>query len=70
MLTTTMLTSAGAVLMLLTAGAYGLDNGVGLTPCMGWGTWNLFGCWGHNWTGSDVVEMADAMVASGMKAAG
>jgi alpha-galactosidase len=36
----------------------------------GWGTWNLFGCWGYNWTETDVRGMADALVASGMKDAG
>jgi alpha-galactosidase len=44
-----------------------LDNGLALTPPMGWNSWNTFGC--------DVDEqlirdMADAMVASGMKDAG
>ena len=63
--TTTLLLMGGAV-----TGVRGLDNGVGLTPSMGWGTWNLFGCWGRNWTGTDIVEMADAMVGSGMKEAG
>ena len=50
--------------------AHGLDNGVGLLPAMGWGTWNLFGCWGIDWTEKDIREMADAMVSSGMKQAG
>eukprot|EP01045_Picozoa_sp_COSAG04_P018893 COSAG04_NODE_1786_length_5583_cov_2.997082_6_plen_119_part_00 len=36
----------------------------------GWGTWNLFGCWGYNWTEVDVRGMADALVSSGMKDAG
>jgi alpha-galactosidase len=38
--------------------------------CQGWGTWNLFGCWGYNWTEVDVRQMADAIVKSGMKDAG
>eukprot|EP01044_Picomonas_judraskeda_P006362 COSAG03_NODE_631_length_6620_cov_2.507898_2_plen_360_part_00 len=37
---------------------------------MGWGTWNLFGCWGYNWTEVDIRQMADAMVSTGMKDAG
>eukprot|EP01050_Picozoa_sp_SAG11_P002722 SAG11_NODE_141_length_14934_cov_4.821503_7_plen_345_part_00 len=47
-----------------------LDNGVGLLPTMGWSTWNLFGCFGYNWTEVDVRQMADAMVSSGMRDAG
>ena len=39
-------------------------------PVAGWGTWNLFGCWGYNWTEVDVRGMADALVSSGMKDAG
>ena len=37
---------------------------------MGWGTWNLFGCFGYKWTEVDIRQMADAMVGSGMRAAG
>jgi alpha-galactosidase len=48
-------------------GAEALDNGLALTPPMGWNSWNTFGC--------DVNEelirgMADAMVSSGMRDAG
>src|SRR5579859_8037464 len=47
--------------------ARALDNGLALTPPMGWNSWNKFGC--------DVSEkliesMADVMVANGMKDAG
>jgi len=47
--------------------AWALDNGVALTPPMGWNSWNRFGC--------DVDERvirgtADALVASGMRDAG
>jgi alpha-galactosidase len=38
-----------------------------LTPPMGWNTWNKFGC---NVNEQMIREMADAMVSSGMKAAG
>jgi alpha-galactosidase len=43
------------------------DNGLARTPPMGWNSWNKF----HNRVDDQVVrEMADAMVSSGMKAAG
>ena len=39
-----------------------------LTPPMGWNSWNKFACDGVN---EQVIrQMADAMVSSGMKAAG
>ncbi len=40
------------------------DNGVGLTPQMGWNPWNLFGCDGINET--LVKEIAEAMVSTGL----
>ena len=44
-----------------------LDNGLALTPPMGWNSWNKFGC---N-VGEDLIKsMADGMVSSGMKDAG
>jgi alpha-galactosidase len=47
--------------------ARGLENGLALTPPMGWNSWNRFAC-GVN---EDVVKAAaDAMVSSGMKDAG
>lgn len=51
----------------LTTPARALDNGLGLTPPMGWNDWNTFGC-----SVSDTLirQIADAMVSSGMKAAG
>src|SRR5689334_21673186 len=53
--------------LLFPMAARALDNGLALTPPMGWNSWNKFGC--------DVSEkliksMADAMVSSGMKDAG
>jgi alpha-galactosidase len=48
--------------------AYGLDNGVARTPPMGWNSWNKFACKDVNET--VVRAQADAMVSSGMKAAG
>ena len=48
--------------------ASGLDNGVGLTPAMGWNSWNRFRCEGLN---EDLIlEVAMAMVDSGLRDAG
>ncbi|MGZ7046609.1 MAG: glycoside hydrolase family 27 protein, partial [Candidatus Aminicenantales bacterium] len=44
-----------------------LQNGLALTPPMGWNSWNKFGC---KIDEKAVREMADAMVASGMRDAG
>lgn len=44
-----------------------LDNGLALTPPMGWNSWNRFQCD----VNEDLIkEMADAIVSSGMKDAG
>ena len=48
--------------------AHGLENGVARTPPMGWNSWNKFACKDVNET--VVRAEADAMVSSGMKAAG
>jgi hypothetical protein len=45
-----------------------LQNDVAETSPMGWNSWNHFGCYGIN--ENVIKEMADAMVKSGMKAAG
>ena len=42
-------------------------EGLALTPPMGWSTWNKFGC---DINEELVIEMANAMVSSGMKDAG
>jgi alpha-galactosidase len=47
--------------------ARALENGLALTPPMGWNSWNRFGC---NVTEDLVKSAADALVASGMKDAG
>lgn len=44
-----------------------MDDGLALTPPMGWNSWNKFG---SNITEQLVREIADAMVESGMKDAG
>jgi alpha-galactosidase len=50
------------------ASARGLDNGVARTPPMGWNSWNKFAC--KDVSETVVRAQADAMVSSGMKAAG
>lgn len=47
--------------------AAALDNGLALTPPMGWNSWNFYAC---NVDEGDIKQAADAMVSSGMKAAG
>jgi alpha-galactosidase len=47
--------------------ARALDNGLGRTPQLGWNNWNSFGC---DVNESLVRQTADAMVSSGMAAAG
>ncbi|WP_260928979.1 alpha-galactosidase [Novosphingobium sp. 9] len=42
-------------------------NGLALTPPMGWNSWNRFAC---NISEQTIRDTADAMVSSGMKAAG
>src|SRR5215831_8882298 len=44
-----------------------VSGSLALTPPMGWNSWNKFGC---NVSDKLIREMADAMVTSGMKAAG
>eukprot|EP01132_Coremiostelium_polycephalum_P000989 gene989-1255_t len=44
-----------------------VDNGLGLTPQMGWSSWNYFGC---NINETIIMDIAQAMVSSGMKDAG
>jgi alpha-galactosidase len=45
----------------------GFDNGLALTPPMGWNSWNKFK---GNINEDIIKEIADAMVSSGMKDAG
>ena len=54
-----------AVLSILNIGAW--DNGLAKTPPMGWNSWNVF----HgNINETQIKQIADAMVSSGMKDAG
>jgi alpha-galactosidase len=47
--------------------AQALSNNLGLTPPMGWNSWNIFG---GNIDENKIKQIADAMVTSGMKDAG
>lgn len=47
--------------------AQALDNGLALTPPMGWNSWNTFGC---NGTEALVRQTADFMASSGLRDAG
>ncbi|GAM28028.1 hypothetical protein SAMD00019534_112040, partial [Acytostelium subglobosum LB1] len=55
------------VLVALVTITAAVDNGLGLTPQMGWNSWNYFAC---NINETIIMEMAQAMVSSGMAAAG
>ncbi len=55
------------ILCLLTMNASALDNGLALTPPMGWNSWNKFAC---DVSEDLIKEIADAMVESGMRDAG
>ena len=65
------LISTSLVFTLLLAGAQtnalAVGNGLARTPPMGWNSWNKFAC---NVSEQLIKEIADAMVASGMKKAG
>ena len=47
--------------------AHSLDNGLCLTPPMGWNSWN---CFGPNIDETKIKGVADAMVSSGLRDAG
>ena len=63
------LTMAPLAVVTVTAAtpAAALDNGLALTPPMGWNDWNAFGC---NVSEKLVEETADKIVSSGLKADG
>lgn len=54
-------------LLLILSLAFTLDNGVGLTPPMGWNSWNHFGC---NINEDLIKQTADRLVSSGLAAKG
>ena len=45
-----------------------LNNGLGLTPAMGWNSWNPIRCEGLNQKA--IFEIADAIVATGLRDVG
>lgn len=56
-----------AGIMLLSTSARAIDNGLALTPPMGWNSWNAFR---GNIDETQIRAIIDAMVSSGMKDAG
>jgi alpha-galactosidase len=63
----TIFLTAIPLVVAVTTRASALENGLGRTPQMGWNEWNTFGC---NSNDSLIRVVADAMVSSGMAAAG
>src|ERR1044071_8959278 len=59
--------SATAVALTTATPAAALNNGLALTPPMGWNDWNAFGC---NVSEALVEQTAQYLVSSGLKAAG
>lgn len=56
------------LVLLVPSVGHALDNGLALTPPMGWNSWNKYACKGIN--EGVVRETADAMASNGMKDAG
>lgn len=56
------------ILALVAEPVFALDNGLGLTPPMGYNTWNDLGC--KDMTEDNVKAVADVFVSKGLKAAG
>jgi alpha-galactosidase len=56
-----------ALLLLFASVAFALDNGLGLTPQMGWNSWNHFGC---NINENLIKQTADAFVSTGLASHG
>jgi alpha-galactosidase len=56
-----------AVLLAQPVRVEALDNGLALTPPMGWNSWNKFGC---NVSETLIKSVADAMATNGMRDAG
>lgn len=53
--------------VLFFAVGYSLDNGMGLTPPMGWNSWNHFGCKINE---ELIKQTADVLVSTGLAAKG
>lgn len=60
------LVAAALVLARLPGGA-AMDNGLAMTPPMGWSTWNTFRC---NISEALIRQSAESLVSSGLAAAG
>ncbi|MFF5650848.1 glycoside hydrolase family 27 protein [Streptomyces collinus] len=67
LLTATALTLSACATASVGTTAQGAPGSPALTPPLGWNSWNSFGC---GITEAQVRQAADAMVSSGMKAAG
>lgn len=61
------LVAVSIFLFLVSKSFHALDDGLALTPPMGWNSWNKFGC---NVSEKLIREIADAMVESGMRDVG
>ncbi len=66
-LSAALVAAAVPVALLPAPQAQALDNGLARTPQLGWNDWNSFGC---NVNDRLIRQTADAMVSSGMAAAG
>ncbi len=64
---TVLIASVAVQAQFKTASDFPPKHDIGKTPALGWNSWNTFGC---NVNDALIREMADAMVASGMKEAG
>eukprot|EP01133_Synstelium_polycarpum_P007281 gene7281-8462_t len=56
-----------AIAVIAITAVVAIDNGLGLTPQMGWNSWNKFGC---DINETIIMEVAEAMVSTGLAAAG
>jgi len=55
------------IALVVVSAVYALDNGLGLTPQMGWNTWNHFGCAINE---SLIIDTMNALVETGFRDAG
>jgi alpha-galactosidase len=63
----------GSMIVLLSSGAFALNDGQALTPPLGWNSWNWFGCSdrSHGTISTQMmIQMGRAMVTSGMRDSG
>ena len=62
-----MIKSSIILIFLLSFSAQTVDNGLGLTPQMGWNSWNHFAC---NINENLIKKTADLLVSTGLAAKG